>query len=516
VQAARAGGDTKLAVAVGRRSLALGDYQWVLDTRRGATADDADETSDDVVFDSADMDGASVLPYVVERKTMKDIAGRSLDVAHLKQLRRLRECELRHTFLLLEGEQHTVNSRMVMHRGGQQCDAAVVASLRDLYAVIADCALTAVQLPGGSFDQCSPRLLETTDVQGTLRTLTAVSLLAHFAADEEAGGRDGTTLRAFGSACRSDMRRLSREPMHVALRVPVDAAELPGGAPRPFAVTGAADDPGPTPYDPGAPLMLLHYPAATFVTRMLELYEQAAAPAAAPAPAPFGTHGAVRAISGAAAAFACDPQWLPQHAGRGTVLVIEGMGRHAELLKKRACNDRNAALRDSVPPLARRLVGRGGGGLLELIELFVLCLTLHHGVFIKRTRSREESELFALVVHHKCTDAGFVHSRCGGDSGGGGGGGDGGGGSGLGSDDDDDNDDDDDDDDDDDLLVHSPFNLKQPVPSPVALTTASSASWEGSPACVASGAGNYNPHVYAASPVDECTIDLTADSQSDV
>jgi hypothetical protein len=296
------------------------------------------------------MGNSTVLPYCIERKTMADLVGRSAKVAHLMQMRRLEESGLRHTFLLLEQEQNTAScwtaygADKAIARGGEE---GVVRCLADVHGLVADTILDAVAAEtekaeeagsvdgrGGGRSNGSegegrpPRILETVGIEGTLRLLTAMSVIvarreaaghpdhrargsteakrssgAHVANEtkEDQGTHAETTLDAFSKVCRSQMRRLAKEPLHVHsqlhddIRFPDEDVDGDGGGGGgggggkgkgkggggelpllPAQKMGgrgvSTDEMGLTAYNPGAHVVLVHVNGSALIEALLQLY----------------------------------------------------------------------------------------------------------------------------------------------------------------------------------------------------------------------------------------------------
>ena len=295
------------------------------------------------------MGNSTVLPYCIERKTMADLVGRSANVAHLMQMRRLEESGLRHTFLLLEQEQNTAScwtaygADKAIARGEEE---GVVRCLADVHGLVADTILDAVAAEtkeaekalggeggGGGRGRGNssegggrpPRILETVGIEGTLRLLTAMSVIvarreaaghpdhrargtevkrspgAYFANEtkEDQGTHAEDTLDAFSKVCRSQMRRLAKEPLYVHSQVHDDirfpdedangdegggggggkgksnggGGELPLLPAQKMGGRGVStDEMGLTAYNPGAHVVLVHVSGSALIEALLQLY----------------------------------------------------------------------------------------------------------------------------------------------------------------------------------------------------------------------------------------------------
>jgi ERCC4-type nuclease len=377
-----------LLLSAARHNLALGDYQWAADTRQ----------DDD--FEDDEMGEAAVLQYVVERKTIGDLVGRSRQGDHLSQLRRLNECGAAHAFLLIEGDETmaTGHSSWRKHNDPDFADDAGVESVVDVHSLVADIILKA--------SATNVRLLETAGPAETRRLLAAMTNLVALEDEEtrkEGGsGEEEINITDFGKRCRSDAKRLKPflldVPPRIGQAVRDDIARSVGGLTIPLPVSKQETAFGKL-YDMSyneEEVSLLAVSGRTLVDAMLRDYS-------GPAPASFGEAGVGEGAQDAAAKFA---ERLPKKVGGGRRRLVLMVEKLPEECTRRKNSAHRLVQQQGEAGLTGSDVLANGGGLLTVVELFLAALVIREDVIVKKTGSGKESIGFALVLKDKCGGGG--------------------------------------------------------------------------------------------------------------
>ncbi|KAK3278525.1 hypothetical protein CYMTET_13544 [Cymbomonas tetramitiformis] len=377
-QRAAGGEDAAIEVGTGRWRLALGDYQWVARNPEGAPGDDA--------VDDHDMGGGLVLPYLVERKTVRDLVGRSVQQDHWKQLRRMRASGLAHCFLLIEmseasADRHKIWGMGVSEGALNEVAADVIREMADVYALVADLILCA-----GS----AVKTIESDNLEGSLRVLAAITVTA---AAEGAAPAEAPRLEAFATDCRRQARRLAQQPL--ILPDALDYGALPAGGHAGMPGEALGEVQGlPLFFLQGGGLALVHAPGKAYLDIFVEMYLEASGMSQLPN-AGLGCESVMEAAKLCAAMFvsAFGPS-RPAEAQR-TVLIVEGVANEYNTRRRR--NARSAET------LALPAQFAGGPRVLECLSLFELQLIVSHDWHVKRTHNPRESILFAHVLQQRST-----------------------------------------------------------------------------------------------------------------
>lgn len=355
-----------LCLSASRHNLALGDYQWVADHRKGAD------------YQEDEMNDAVVLDYVVERKAIGDLVSRSRQGDHLKQIRRLKACGLSHALILLENDQATASGHTAYRKFGKDLDNADEVEIADIVGVhnfIIDLIL----------DSADDRIgfLETTDPPSTWRLLVAMTALVALE-DRESGGSLGRgTLKKFGTKCRGDSKKLKAEELVVKFPrvgrgiydlLPPTEFPLKDGKVTGVGILHEINN-----------VTVLKADSAKLIDTLVSNY-------AGPVPAQEGQEDVVRCARAAAEKFAST---LPR--SRRLVLLVENV--QGEIRRRKGAAHRKSTKGERINVVEKLA---NGGGLLFLLDAVLLALVLRHDVFVKHTSDAHQTNTFGKVLEWKC------------------------------------------------------------------------------------------------------------------
>ena len=134
-------------MGLGYEQLPVGDYLFVRTPR------DLLDRTDAVVMDSDEVSASRVASCCVERKTIRDLVGRSSQKAHLKQMRRMAATGLLHLFLLFERDLNNADKETAWGAGPKEGRArgAAIDRPEDVLSLMCDVILRQGEFAAGNF-----------------------------------------------------------------------------------------------------------------------------------------------------------------------------------------------------------------------------------------------------------------------------------------------------------------------------------------------------------------------------